>query len=101
MTPRSRSLIGLFALLASTSTTAATQQPSSSRFAELHWRAVGPFRGGRTKAITGVPGQPHVFYVGVVNGGVSIGSCDRPGCRRSWRPADSEAIGGHLSSGWG
>ncbi len=37
---------------------------------DLHWRLVGPFRGGRTRAATGVPDQPNVFYVGQVNGGV-------------------------------
>ncbi|KAA6457328.1 glycoside hydrolase [Acidobacteria bacterium AB60] len=37
---------------------------------DLHWRMIGPFRGGRTRAATGVPGQPNVFYVGQVNGGV-------------------------------
>ena len=37
---------------------------------DLHWRLVGPFRGGRTRAATGVPGQPNVFYVGQVDGGV-------------------------------
>jgi photosystem II stability/assembly factor-like uncharacterized protein len=37
---------------------------------ELHWRSIGPFRGGRTRAATGVPDQPNVFYVGQVNGGV-------------------------------
>jgi len=31
---------------------------------------VGPFRGGRTRAATGVPSQPNVFYVAQVNGGV-------------------------------
>ncbi len=31
---------------------------------------IGPFRGGRTRAATGVPSQPNVFYVGQVNGGV-------------------------------
>jgi len=31
---------------------------------------IGPFRGGRTRAATGVPGQPGVFYIGQVNGGV-------------------------------
>ena len=36
----------------------------------LKWRMIGPFRGGRTKAGTGVPSQPNVFYVGFVNGGV-------------------------------
>jgi hypothetical protein len=31
---------------------------------------IGPFRGGRTRAATGVPGQPNVFYVGQGDGGV-------------------------------
>jgi len=35
---------------------------------EMKWRPIGPFRGGRTKAITGVPGQPDVFYMAPVNG---------------------------------
>jgi photosystem II stability/assembly factor-like uncharacterized protein len=39
-------------------------------FQELHWRMIGPFRGGRTRAAAGVPSQPNVFYVGQVNGGV-------------------------------
>jgi photosystem II stability/assembly factor-like uncharacterized protein len=36
----------------------------------LRWRMIGPFRGGRTVAAVGVPGQPNVFYIGVSNGGV-------------------------------
>lgn len=36
----------------------------------LRWRNIGPFRGGRTKAAVGVPSQPNVFYIGMVNGGV-------------------------------
>ena len=39
-------------------------------FRELRWRDIGPYRGGRTKAAAGVRGQPNVFYIGVVNGGV-------------------------------
>src|SRR6266508_1003157 len=35
-----------------------TAQPyEHAAFGEMRWRAVGPFRGGRTKAITGVPGE--------------------------------------------
>src|SRR5581483_1513686 len=37
---------------------------------DLHWRLLGPFRAGRTLAVTGVPGQPKHFYFGSVNGGV-------------------------------
>jgi photosystem II stability/assembly factor-like uncharacterized protein len=36
----------------------------------LHWRNIGPFRGGRTRAVTGVPSQPNVFYMAQNNGGV-------------------------------
>jgi photosystem II stability/assembly factor-like uncharacterized protein len=45
-------------------------QSAPQTIPDLHWRLVGPFRGGRTRAATGVPGQPNVFYVGQVNGGV-------------------------------
>ena len=45
------------------------QYPESS-FQEMHWRMIGPFRGGRTRAVAGIPGQPNVFYIGQVNGGV-------------------------------
>ena len=34
------------------------------------WRELGPFRGGRVAAATGVPGRPNEFYFGAVNGGV-------------------------------
>jgi photosystem II stability/assembly factor-like uncharacterized protein len=44
---------------------------ATSDFSPLfHWRNVGPFRGGRTRAISGVPSQPNVFYMAPVNGGV-------------------------------
>lgn len=36
----------------------------------LRWRMLGPFRGGRVAAATGVPGRPNEFYFGAVNGGV-------------------------------
>jgi photosystem II stability/assembly factor-like uncharacterized protein len=48
----------------------AAQEYGPRPFAEMRWRAIGPFRGGRAKAITGVPSQPNVFYMGAVNGGV-------------------------------
>jgi photosystem II stability/assembly factor-like uncharacterized protein len=36
----------------------------------LRWRNIGPYRGGRTRAICGVRSQPNVFYMAPVNGGV-------------------------------
>jgi photosystem II stability/assembly factor-like uncharacterized protein len=39
-------------------------------FQELHWRSIGPFRAGRVLAVTGVRGEPDVYYSGAVGGGV-------------------------------
>jgi photosystem II stability/assembly factor-like uncharacterized protein len=36
----------------------------------MRWRLIGPFRGGRTVAVTGIPGSPSVFYMAPNNGGV-------------------------------
>ena len=49
---------------------AAAQQYDPALYQDLRWRMIGPHRGGRTKAAAGIPAQPNVFYVGVVNGGV-------------------------------
>jgi photosystem II stability/assembly factor-like uncharacterized protein len=37
---------------------------------QLRYRQIGPFRGGRVVAVTGVPSQPDVYYFGGVGGGV-------------------------------
>ncbi len=36
----------------------------------LEYRLIGPFRGGRSAAVTGVPDQPNLFYFGATGGGV-------------------------------
>jgi photosystem II stability/assembly factor-like uncharacterized protein len=46
------------------------QQYDPKLFSEMRWRCIGPFRGGRTVAITGVPHEPNIFYMAPVNGGV-------------------------------
>jgi photosystem II stability/assembly factor-like uncharacterized protein len=46
------------------------QAPSASLFDGLRWRMIGPFRGGRAVAATGVPGDPNTFYFGAVGGGI-------------------------------
>src|SRR5437763_9175157 len=58
------------ALLLFVATGTLAQQVDPSHFAEMRWRMIGPFRGGRTVAAVGVRGQPNVFYIGVNNGGV-------------------------------
>ena len=39
-------------------------------FAQLHWRNIGPFRGGRAVAVAGVAGDARIAYSGAVGGGV-------------------------------
>src|SRR5271167_2211574 len=39
-------------------------------YSDMKWREIGPMRGGRTRALAGVPSQPETFYIGMVNGGV-------------------------------
>ena len=39
-------------------------------FKGLHYRLVGPSRGGRVTTVTGVPSQPKTFYMGVASGGL-------------------------------
>src|SRR5215472_14981075 len=62
-------LLVLFLTL-STGASLGAQEYDQKLFAEMRWRCIGPFRGGRTVAITGVPHQPSVFYMAAVNGGV-------------------------------
>ena len=51
-----------------------TQKPilklTDSLFHGLKWRNIGPFRGGRSVASSGVIGKPHTYYMGSTGGGV-------------------------------
>ena len=40
------------------------QQFEQNTYAGMQWRMIGPFRGGRVNAVSGVPGQPNTFYFG-------------------------------------
>jgi photosystem II stability/assembly factor-like uncharacterized protein len=61
---------------------AASQPFDPALFAGMRWRLVGPFRGGRVLAVSGVPGGPERFYFGSVGGGVW--RTDNAG--RTWTP---------------
>jgi len=49
---------------------ASAQSFGPELYGGLRWRMIGPFRGGRTVAASGLPGQPNVFYIAANNGGV-------------------------------
>jgi photosystem II stability/assembly factor-like uncharacterized protein len=44
--------------------------PEGSLLSPLHWRNIGPFRGGRVTTVAGIPGKPLVYYQGAAGGGV-------------------------------
>ena len=42
----------------------------TSLYNSMQWRNIGPFRGGRSCTVTGVPGKPNLYYFGSTGGGV-------------------------------
>ncbi|MBU6416450.1 MAG: hypothetical protein KJS83_04695 [Xanthomonadaceae bacterium] len=78
------------ALPAAAASTSSAAGARSMPFGALHWRLIGPFRAGRTLAVTGVVGQPNHFYMGAVDGGV----WETIDTGRTWQPIfDSEDAG--------
>ena len=58
------------------------QRYDQSLYSGLRWRMIGPFRGGRVNAVSGVIGQPDTFYFGSVGGGLWKSS----NAGRTWTP---------------
>jgi photosystem II stability/assembly factor-like uncharacterized protein len=81
----------LLALLLLAAPAAAQEKPAAgypdSLLGTLRYRLVGPFRGGRSAAVTGVPGKPQLFYFGSTGGGV-------------WRTTDGGSTWANISDGF-
>ena len=67
---RVKPFMGLALLVLGQVLAAGMPELTTSSLAAMKWRQVGPFRGGRVLAVTGVPGDPNTFYFGGVAGGV-------------------------------
>jgi hypothetical protein len=76
-----RLLLTLLALVSFISTLLG-QPYDPALYHDLRWRLIGPFRGGRTVAITGIPGAQNIFYMAPNNGGVWKSS----DFGRTWNP---------------
>ncbi|MBT7402030.1 MAG: glycosyl hydrolase [Bacteroidetes Order II. Incertae sedis bacterium] len=63
------------------------QSIDPSLYEGLDYRLVGPYRGGRSAAVTGVPGKPLLYYMGTTGGGV-------------WRTKDGGQSWSNLSDGY-
>lgn len=79
---RSLLLLGVMAVSGAWAGAAQAATVDPSQFAQLKWRSIGPYRGGRVLAVSGVPGRPNQFWFGAVNGGVW--KTDDSG--RTWKP---------------
>src|SRR5947209_13361175 len=64
-----RKLLLVLALLLS-AISLTSQTYDQKLFGAMHWRNIGPFRGGRVLAVAGIPGDPKTYYFGAVAGGV-------------------------------
>src|SRR6185503_21139773 len=62
--------IPLCTLLVLLSCFAFSQQLDPNLYDGLRWRMIGPHRGGRAIAVSGIESQPNVYYFGGVGGGV-------------------------------
>lgn len=60
----------------------------------IEWRNIGPYRGGRSCAVSGVPGKPNLFYFGATGGGV----WKTTDGGRSWENISDGFFGGSIGS---
>jgi len=85
-----RALLAFAPLVALAPRAAAQELP----FQGLHWREVGPYRGGRSAAVAGIPGQRETYYFGACGGGV----WKTTDGGRSWRNVSDGFFGGSIGA---
>jgi photosystem II stability/assembly factor-like uncharacterized protein len=62
-------------------------QDTKTPYDALDYRLIGPFRGGRSAAVTGVPNKPNLYYFGATGGGI-------------WKTTDGGRSWGNISDGF-
>ncbi|MAK35195.1 MAG: glycosyl hydrolase [Flavobacteriaceae bacterium] len=70
------------------------QTYDESLYGALEYRLVGPFRGGRSAAVTGVPGKPNLYYFGSTGGGI----WETKDGGRSWKNISDGFFGGSIGA---
>ncbi|RIA08295.1 sortilin (neurotensin receptor 3) [Flavobacteriaceae bacterium MAR_2010_72] len=70
------------------------QNFNEEQYSALEYRLIGPFRGGRSAAVTGVPNKPNLFYFGSTGGGIWKTSDGG----RSWENISDGFFGGSIGA---
>ena len=87
-----KKIILLITCLLLSTTYKGNAQKNVTKFSEkyydaIQWRNIGPFRGGRSAAVTGVPGKANLFYMGSTGGGI-------------WKTSDAGNTWKNISDGY-
>ena len=85
-------LLSLFLLIPSLA--AAEGAFDDALFQSLEWREIGPYRGGRSAAVAGIPDQRDVYYFGATGGGVWKTSDSG----QTWKPVSDGFFGGSIGA---
>ena len=63
-------------------------------YSSLEWRNIGPYRGGRSCAVAGIPNKPNLYYFGSTGGGI----WKTKDGGRSWENISDGFFGGSIGS---
>ncbi len=80
-------IAAIFAGLPATAGAQSDPDPDAPLFNAMQYRAIGPYRGGRSAAVAGIPGKPMLGYFGAAGGGV-------------WKTEDGGATWSNISDGF-
>ncbi len=89
-----KSIVSIFFALAAFASVLAQKKPAAKTttydeklYGAIEWRSIGPYRGGRSAAVTGVPGKANLYYMGATGGGV-------------WKTTDAGSSWENISDGY-
>ena len=91
---QTRGSILVFIFFAIFSSFSYSQTFDENLYDALDYRLLGPFRGGRSAAVTGVPGKPNLFYFGATGGGV----WETKNGGRTWKNLSDGFFGGSVGA---
>ena len=87
-------LFGAVLALSAQATSDPPRNADQELFTGLEWREIGPYRGGRSAAVTGLPDDPDTYYFGATGGGV----WKTTDAGKSWKSVSDGFFGGSVGA---